>query len=276
MPSAWQRTFALRFGGPFWIAFGPVRILEFYASTEGNVWLYNVEGKDWFNRSRPLPYLARCDPIALARFDLETQMPRAWGRQRILRALRRRRNRRGVGTHRRRSWRAIRRATANQPRRQRKFSATYLRTGTRMRTGDLICRDANGLSYLTDGSGDTFRWKGENVATLEVSSVIRECPGVKEAIVYGVVVAGCRRPRWHGADDDRREFGFRRLHRPPCSFALSIRGAALLCASPRARFETTETFKLKRLIYVAQGCDPARIEDPLYVLDNERQVYVLL
>jgi hypothetical protein len=30
--------------------------------------------------------------------------------------------------------------------------------------------------------------------------------------------------------------------------------------------ETTETFKPKRPIYVAQDCDPARIEDPLYVL----------
>ena len=40
--------------------------------------------------------------------------------------------------------------------------------------------------------------------------------------------------------------------------------------------ETTETFKPKRPIYVAQGFDPARIEDPLYVLDNERWVYVPL
>jgi len=40
--------------------------------------------------------------------------------------------------------------------------------------------------------------------------------------------------------------------------------------------ETTETFKPKRTIYVAQGFDPARIEDPLYVLDNERRTYVPL
>jgi hypothetical protein len=40
--------------------------------------------------------------------------------------------------------------------------------------------------------------------------------------------------------------------------------------------ETTDTFKPKRPIYVAQGFDPARIQDPLYVLDNKRRAYVPL
>jgi fatty-acyl-CoA synthase len=40
--------------------------------------------------------------------------------------------------------------------------------------------------------------------------------------------------------------------------------------------ETTDTFKPKRAIYVAQGFDPARIEDPLYVLNHERRAYVPL
>ena len=54
--------------------FGPLRILEFYASTEGNVWLYNVEGKIG-SIGRVPPYLALRDPIALARFDHNSQMP---------------------------------------------------------------------------------------------------------------------------------------------------------------------------------------------------------
>ena len=53
---------------------GPVRILEFYASTEGNVWLYNVEGKIG-SIGRTPPYLAVRDSIALVRFDDEIQMP---------------------------------------------------------------------------------------------------------------------------------------------------------------------------------------------------------
>jgi hypothetical protein len=53
---------------------GPLRIFEFYASTEGNVWLYNVEGKvESFGR---VPrYFAHRDHIALARFDHDSQSP---------------------------------------------------------------------------------------------------------------------------------------------------------------------------------------------------------
>ena len=41
-------------------------------------------------------------------------------------------------------------------------------------------------------------------------------------------------------------------------------------------FETTETFKPKRRIYVEQGFDPDRIADPLYVFDGEQQAYVAI
>lgn len=38
--------------------------------------------------------------------------------------------------------------------------------------------------------GDTFRWKGENVSTAEVSEVLGKYPGVLDANVYGVQVPG--------------------------------------------------------------------------------------
>ena len=59
-----------------------------------------------------------------------------------------------------------------------------------MRTGDLMRRDADGFYTFVDRIGDTFRWKGENVAAFEVAGVLRACPGVAEAIVYGVSVPG--------------------------------------------------------------------------------------
>jgi fatty-acyl-CoA synthase len=61
-----------------------------------------------------------------------------------------------------------------------------------MRTGDLMGRDADGFYVFVDRIGDTFRWSGENVATHEVAGVLRACPGVKDAIVYGVSVPGGR------------------------------------------------------------------------------------
>ena len=56
------------------------------------------------------------------------------------------------------------------------------------RTGDLMQRDERGYFYFVDRIGDTFRWKGENVATSEVSEAICAFPGIREATVYGVAI----------------------------------------------------------------------------------------
>ncbi|KAK3938464.1 Isopenicillin N epimerase component 1 [Diplogelasinospora grovesii] len=58
------------------------------------------------------------------------------------------------------------------------------------RTGDALRRDSEGRWFFLDRLGDTFRWKGENVSTAEVSEVLGKFPGVLEANVYGVEVPG--------------------------------------------------------------------------------------
>ena len=66
-------------------------------------------------------------------------------------------------------------------------------------TGDIMKTDAEGkgLLFFVDRSGDTYRWKSENVATFEVGHAVGEHPHVREANVYGVLLpnhdgrAGC-------------------------------------------------------------------------------------
>ncbi|KAJ3129623.1 hypothetical protein HK098_000774 [Nowakowskiella sp. JEL0407] len=55
-------------------------------------------------------------------------------------------------------------------------------------SGDLLKTNSEGFFYFVDRAGDSYRWKGENVSTNEVSQVIASFMGVAEANVYGVQI----------------------------------------------------------------------------------------
>lgn len=50
--------------------------------------------------------------------------------------------------------------------------------------------DKKGYLYFKDRTGDTFRWKGENVSTTEVEGIIHKIIGLNDATVYGVEIPG--------------------------------------------------------------------------------------
>lgn len=52
--------------------------------------------------------------------------------------------------------------------------------------------DEYGHMYFKDRTGDTYRWKGENVSTTEVEGTLSRLLDMKDVVVYGVEVPGKR------------------------------------------------------------------------------------
>lgn len=140
-------------------------------------------------------------------------------------------------------------------------------------TGDLVRDQGWHHIQFVDRLGDTFRWKGENVATTEVEAALRTAPGVDDCAVYGVQVPNA---------DGRAGMAAVRLApgAPLDGAALAAHLAAQLPAYAVPLFlrrvealATTETFKTRKLALRDEGCDPARVPEPLYVLADRARGY---
>jgi len=142
------------------------------------------------------------------------------------------------------------------------------------RTGDLLRFDEDDYFYFVDRIGDTFRWKGENVSTNEVSEVVSVCPGVEEANVYGVEVSGTDGRAGMAALVVGVDFDMD-------AFARHVVGELASYARPlfirlSGGLRVTGTFKQRKVELVEEGFDPARVGDPLYFLDAAEGRYVPL
>jgi fatty-acyl-CoA synthase len=142
------------------------------------------------------------------------------------------------------------------------------------RTGDLMRKDEGGYFYFVDRVGDTFRWKGENVATSEVSEAITSFPGVTHANVYGVTIAGRDGRAGMAAItvDGNLDLAAFRAHvvkqLPDYARPLFLR--------LQSEIDITATFKQKKVDLVREGFDPVAIRDPIYFSDPASQSYVRL
>jgi fatty-acyl-CoA synthase len=135
-------------------------------------------------------------------------------------------------------------------------------------------KDAQGFFYFVDRVGDTYRWKGENVSTSEVTAVITSCPGVGEAVVYGVTVPGADGRAGMAALVVRPGFdvGAFRQHLaarlPEYARPLFLRIVPAL--------ELTGTFKLRKQELAREGYDRTLVSDTVYFDDRRQQRYVEL
>jgi fatty-acyl-CoA synthase len=72
-----------------------------------------------------------------------------------------------------------------------KILRDVLRPGDQwFRTGDLLRQDEDGDFFFVDRIGDTFRWKGENVSTDEVTAALRAVVDIGDVAVFGVEIPG--------------------------------------------------------------------------------------
>ncbi|MBL6940393.1 MAG: long-chain-acyl-CoA synthetase [Alphaproteobacteria bacterium] len=158
---------------------------------------------------------------------------------------------------------------------QKKVLADVFAKGDRwFRTGDLMRRDADGYFYFVDRIGDTFRWKGENVATSEVSEALSVVPGVKEANVYGVGVPGQDGRAGMAALVTGSGFDIASLAPAIARNLPSYAQPVFVRLLPE--LEITGTFKQRKVDLVKEGFDPDATRDPLYWLDHARGQYVPL
>jgi fatty-acyl-CoA synthase len=261
--------------GDIWEAFQArfsiPQILEFYAATEGNFSLYNVEGKPGAIGRIP-PLLAHRFPAAIVRLDPELGVPVrnpdglcvACARGEVGEAIGR------IGTADGGGGRFE--GYTNAAETEKKILHDVLVKGDAwFRTGDLMMLDEAGFFHFVDRVGDTFRWKGENVATSEVNEAVVDCPGVIDATTYGVEIRGADGRAGMSAivvDDrfDLREFGdhlARRLPAYACPVFIRI------CKT----LDNTETFKQKKQGLIGEGFDPKRVKDQIFFKDPASGAY---
>jgi fatty-acyl-CoA synthase len=250
------------------------RILEFYAATESNFSLFNVEGKIGAIGRIP-SFLKLRDPVALVRISGEDNLPERDASGLCIRcnidepgeAIGRIARDSGDQSSRFEGY-------TNAVETEKKILRNVFKADDAwMRTGDLMRVDAQGFYYFIDRLGETFRWKGENVASQEVANILRACPGVADAAVYGVKVPGAEGRAgmaWLGA---RGSIDLADLTRRLDALPVYARPVFIRIGES---LEVTATFKHKKAEMAGQGYDPAAIQDALYVYSRAEGAYVEL
>jgi len=251
-PDVWP-DFKARFAIP--------EILEFYGSTEGNVSVFNFDGKagsigrvPWFVKGRINIRLIQLDeetgdPVrgsdGLCRLTGVGQTGEAIG---------------AIGDDIRHDFSGY----ADKAASQKKILTDVFARGDRwFRTGDLMRQDGDGYLYFIDRLGDTFRWKGENVSTSEIEQRLAEAPGVREVIAYGVPVPGQEGKAGMVAlivDGKFDVAGFAAVVEAELPFYARPVFVRLIKAA-----DTTGTFKYRKTDLVADGFDPAKTGPQTYV-----------
>ncbi|XP_033025295.1 very long-chain acyl-CoA synthetase-like [Lacerta agilis] len=253
--------------------FGPIQIHEMYGATEGNVGFFNYTGKvGAVGRSHFLyKKLAKYEFI---KYDVDKDEPVRDKNGHCIPVIP---GETGLFVAKITGIAPFSGYAGDQQKSEKKILRDVFTKGDcYFNSGDLLMEDQEGFVYFKDRVGDTFRWKGENVATTEVENTLAPLKFIQEVNVYGVPVPG------HEGKTGMAAICLKKGH----SFdgqKLYAHANDLLPAYAVPRFvriqgalEITGTFKQVKSHLVKEGFDPAVISDPLFFLDDSEECYMPL
>ncbi|XP_041073868.1 very long-chain acyl-CoA synthetase-like [Polyodon spathula] len=128
-------------------------------------------------------------------------------------------------------------------------------------SGDLLMVDQDNFVYFQDRIGDTFRWKGENVATTEVSVSLFLSADHEGRIGMAAVKL-----------EEAKQLECDKIYSHVVCYLPSYARPRFLRIQDS--LEVTGTFKQLKVELAGEGFNPAIVQDPLYFLDKNEKTYV--
>ncbi|KAK9295155.1 hypothetical protein QLX08_010436 [Tetragonisca angustula] len=246
------------------------RVSEFYGSSEGNANIANLDGRTGAIGFVPLIVPRVFHPLAIIRVNNQTYEPIRGSNGLCIRA---ETNEPGMFIGLIKEGDALREFNGyldKEESQKKVIQDVFVKGDKAFLTGDILVEDEYGYIYFKDRVGDTFRWKGENVATAEVEGVISNIAGKRDATVYGVQVPGMEgRAGMAAIVDPDSLLDFKAL-------AEGLEKALPAYARPIflrivKELEITGTFKLKKMNLQKEGFDPSKIQDKMYFLSGNKE-----
>ncbi|CAF0981247.1 unnamed protein product [Adineta steineri] len=163
-------------------------IYEFYAATESNAYFFNIDSRPGACGFYSL-IVPRALGSVLVRFDPITMEPIRNEKTKL--CVRCKTGERGLllGMIGKNILHAFDGYVNNPSGTNNKIVEGVYKQGDRgFNTGDVMVADKFGYLYFCDRTGDTFRWKGENVSTVEVENILMDILKQSDIMVFGVSI----------------------------------------------------------------------------------------
>ena len=245
--------------------FGIERVVELYASSEGNVAFTNIFNFDNTVGFSPVSY-------AIVKYDKESETP-VRGKDGFM--IKCAKGEPGLMLGEITDKTPFDGYTDPEKTEKSIFRDVFTKGDAWFNTGDMMKDIGFRHAQFVDRLGDTFRWKGENVSTTEVEQIMDGFDGIVETVVYGVEIpntngragmAQVRLEKPHSEFDFQGLCDYMRRELPPYAIPVFIR------INDEA-METTGTFKHQKNKLKEQKYDLSQQDNPVYVLLPGEQCY---